>query len=76
MEIIRFNVAKRLATAIIIGWDFCNEHIEAIRPRKCEIELADGTVVPIIRQPDKSPPDAERAIVHGRKTDAPPTRRK
>lgn len=33
-EIFLFDVAERLATEVIMGYDFWNEHIKAIRPRK------------------------------------------
>ena len=55
---IHFNVVERLATEVIIGCDYCDDHVEYIRPRKQEVELADGTIVPIIRQPDRRAPDA------------------
>lgn len=42
---------------MIIGCDFCHEHIKAIGPRKQEVELANGTTVQIIQKPDKRPPD-------------------
>ena len=48
-------MVPRLALDVIISCDFCDEHIEAIRPRKCIVELEDGTAVPIVRRPDKRP---------------------
>ena len=32
IESVRFNVVPRLAVDVIIGCDFCDKHIEAIRP--------------------------------------------
>ena len=52
-EIVTFYVVERLATEAILGCDFCDRHIEAIRPRKRIVELDDGTTVPIVRRPDK-----------------------
>ena len=53
VETVRFNVVPRLAVDVIIGCDFCDKHIEAIRPRKRLVELDDGTTVPIVRLPSK-----------------------
>ncbi len=49
-EQVTFYVAERLATDFILGCDFCDKHVEAIRPRKKLLELNDGTTVPIIRK--------------------------
>ena len=48
-ENVRFNVVERLGTDVIIGCDYLDKHVEAIRPRKRAIEMDDGTTVPIIR---------------------------
>ena len=53
VETVRFNVVPRLAVDVIIGCDFCDKHIEAIRPRKRLVEIDDGTTVPIVRRPSK-----------------------
>ena len=50
-DIVRFNVVEKLGTDVIIGCDYCDKHIEAIRPRKRVVEMDDGTTVPIIRKP-------------------------
>jgi len=73
VESVQFNVVPRLAVDVIIGCDFCDKHIEAIRPRKCIVELDDGTAVPIVRRPDKRPagaiplPDEQVYIPTGRR---------
>lgn len=54
---IRFDVVERLATDVIVRCDSCYEHVEYIRPRKQEVEHADGTTVPIIRKLAKRPSD-------------------
>lgn len=41
---------KRLATSLILGCDFCDKHIEAIRPWKRLVKLEDGTTITIIRK--------------------------
>ena len=33
-EVVKFNVVERLGTEVILGCDFCDKHVEAIRPRK------------------------------------------
>ncbi len=48
-QLVTFYVAEQLATPVILGCDFCDEHIEAIKPRRRVVELVDGTTVPIIR---------------------------
>ncbi len=52
-QLVTFYVADHLAAPVILGCDFCDDHVEAIRPRKRVIELADGTTVPIIRAPKR-----------------------
>ena len=46
-----FIVCDRLAADIVLGCDFCDRYIEAIRPRQRAVELEDGTLVPIVRKP-------------------------
>ena len=48
-----FVVCERLSVPIILGCDFCDRHIEAIRPRSKEVELEDETKVPIIKAATK-----------------------
>lgn len=55
IESVRFNVVPRLAVEVILGCDFCDKHVEAIRPRKRLVELDDGTTIPIVRRPDRRP---------------------
>lgn len=54
VRIANFNVVERLATNILLGCDFCNRHIEAIKPTQRIVELDDGTTVLIIRIPGGS----------------------
>lgn len=51
--IVKCNVVERVGTKVILGWDFCDVHVEAIRRRKRVINLADGTIVPISKGPHK-----------------------
>ena len=53
LERITFYVSDRLAAPVILGCDFCDTHVEAIRPRRRVVELDDGTTVPIVRRPQK-----------------------
>ncbi len=46
---INFNVVERLGTEVIIGCDYLDKHVEAIRPRQRRVEMDDGTTVPIVR---------------------------
>ena len=48
-----FVVCERLSVPVILGCDFCDRHVEAIRPRSKEVELDDGTTVPIVKAPAK-----------------------
>ena len=57
-DIVTFYVVDRLATDVILGCDYCDRHIEAIKPRKRLVELDDGTTVPIVRRPDKRKNDS------------------
>ena len=54
----RFTVVDRLATDVILGCEYCDDHVEAIRPRKREVVLDDGTVIPIVRRPSTRAKDA------------------
>lgn len=44
-----FIVCRTLAAPAILGADFCDKYVEAIRPKKRHVELDDGTTVPIVR---------------------------
>ncbi|CAN8069508.1 unnamed protein product, partial [Agarophyton chilense] len=46
-----FIVCRKLATPIILGCDFCDKFIDAIRPRLKRVEMEDGSSVPIVRRP-------------------------
>lgn len=48
-ESVQFNVVDNLGTDVIIGCDYLDKHVEAIRPRQRSVELADGTTIPIVR---------------------------
>ena len=52
-QLVTFYEADHLATPVILGCDFLDKNVEAIRPRNRTIELADGTIVPIIRVPKR-----------------------
>ena len=49
-ELVRFNVVDRLGTEFILGCDYLENHIEAIRPRRRVLEITDGHTVPILRR--------------------------
>ena len=51
-----FVVCLELAAEVILGCDFCDRFVESIHPRRREIELDDGSTVPIVRRPLKRPP--------------------
>lgn len=51
VEIVRLNVAERLTTQFILGCNYCDKHVEIIRPRKRIVAPADATPAPIIRKP-------------------------
>ena len=57
-DTVSFYVAEKLATDVILGCNYCDHHVEAIRPRKRLIEMVDGSTVPIIRKPSKRAKDA------------------
>ena len=47
----KFYVVEKLATDVLLGCDYCDKYVEAIKPRKRVVEMEDGTEVPIIRKP-------------------------
>ena len=55
MAKVDFIVAERLAVPVILGADYCDRFVEAIRPRKRLVEMEDGTEIPIVRRPSKRP---------------------
>lgn len=48
---VTFLVAKQFATEVIIRWDYCELNVESIRPRRWHVEMDNGFIVPIVRQP-------------------------
>lgn len=48
---VTFIVAKQLATSLILGCDFSDLHVDAIRPRRCQVKMDNRSIVPIVRQP-------------------------
>ena len=41
-EEVQLLVAEKLATDIILGYDYCDQHIEGIKPRRRIIEMDNG----------------------------------
>lgn len=52
-----FILVQPLGTDVIIGFDYCAAHTEAIRPRLRSIEFIDKTTVPNIKGLQKIPND-------------------
>lgn len=44
-----FIICNRLETACILGTDFCDHFVEAILPKRKQVELDNGTTITIIR---------------------------
>ena len=65
VENISFYVVEHLTTQVILGWDFRDKHVEAIKPRERLVEMDDGTTVPYLRTSVRKanavplPPDQE-----------------
>ena len=55
-----FLVCERLAAPMIIGADFCDQHVEAILPRRRTVELTDGTTIPMVRRVPRRHPKAPK----------------
>lgn len=49
--ILKFDVFERLEKKVILGREFCDAHVEDIRPGKRVIELANVSTVPIFKGP-------------------------
>ena len=49
VEAISFYVVERLTTQIILGCDFCDKHVEEIKPRQRLVEMDDGSTITILR---------------------------
>lgn len=48
-----FVVCKSLAAPLIMGFEYCDWFVQAIRPCIKQVELEDEIVIPIVRQPLK-----------------------
>lgn len=48
-ELVKFIVCESLAAPIVLGCDFCDHCVEAIRPPKRIVEMTDGSLIPIVR---------------------------
>lgn len=48
---VTFLVVKQLATEAILGFAFCSYYVEAIRPRRRHVKVANGSIVHIVHQP-------------------------
>ncbi|CAN8072774.1 unnamed protein product [Agarophyton chilense] len=69
---VKFVVCRSLAAPIVLGCDYCDRFVEAIRPRSRLITLDDGSTVPIVRRPLRKvptaaplPPSMEYELAHG-----------
>lgn len=51
--VVKFTVVERVGTEIILGFNFSDAHVEAIRSWWRVIKLADGTSEPIFKEPQK-----------------------
>ena len=57
-EKFQFLVAKDLATAIVLGCNYFDQHVECIKPRRRIIEMDDGSTTPIVRRASRSQVEA------------------
>ena len=64
-NVVEFVVCDRLAAPVILGAAFCDRFVEAIYPRRKEVELVDGTVTAIVRRPLKRLPAAQQIPTGG-----------
>lgn len=48
---VEFVVCERLAAPFVLGTDFCDRFVEAIRQRTRQVELNDGMLISIVRKP-------------------------
>lgn len=51
VEHVNLYATEKLATSVILGCDFFDRHVEAMLPQRLNIEMEDGSTVPIIRKP-------------------------
>lgn len=49
VEMMNWNVVERIATNILLGWNYCDRHVESIKPLQQIEELGDWITVPITR---------------------------
>lgn len=49
VEMVTLNVVKHLATDLKLGCDYCDGHVEAIKPQQRIMKLDDGASVPIVQ---------------------------
>lgn len=49
-----FLVAEQLATELILSCDCCYNFVEVIRHRRSHVEIKNGSIFPIVRQPPGS----------------------
>ena len=49
VETISSYVVERLTTHVILGCDFCDRQVDAIKRRQRLVEVDDGTTVPMLR---------------------------
>lgn len=52
-EVVQFKVNERLGTNVILVCDFCNKYVKEIRMCVREVQLDDGTIIPIIKPATK-----------------------
>lgn len=52
-QVVIVILVEKLATSLIVGFNFCDVLVEATKPRLMIVEMDDGYTVPIIRQPFK-----------------------
>ncbi|CAN8076123.1 unnamed protein product [Agarophyton chilense] len=58
--LVDFIVCKTLAAPVVLGCDYCDKFVEAIRPRRKLVELDDRSMVPIVRKPMRRCSEAPR----------------
>ena len=55
-EIMTFYVAEKLVTPVLLGCDYCDSHVESIRPRNRIVEMSGGSTVNIILKTTRAQP--------------------
>lgn len=51
---VTFIVANQLVTSVILGCGFCDQNVEAIKPRFVILDTDDGLTVTTVRKPSKT----------------------